>query len=151
MSFLVGGTLTTVGLVFLWAGIPHSTVVVCDRLSNNRINCLYQEQVLWWIVLKQSTLENLQSASLQKGENAYDGTLYRIFLDGESSDLGFGNSLDLEKVESDLEKTQAFLDDATIESLRLRQSESAWLFVLLGLPIAALGIWTLTYKQPNKA
>jgi len=141
LAGLVGSLLTTVGLVFFWKGIPHTCFVMCDRTSTTQINCLYQETVLWWIPLKRASLENLQAVQLQEGENAYDGTVYLIFLDGATNDLTFGNSLSREAIANDIQEAQTFLSDRAAQSLYLHRYEADWLFAILGLPLVYLGLW----------
>lgn len=143
LSFLLGTTISSVGLVFIWAGIPKTNTLVCTR-QMGQINCQQQEKIFWWIPIHTVELKNLQKVSLGKGENAYDSIVYFISLRGEIDRLMFGNSLDQDRVEQDVLKAQNFLQSNQL-SMSLERYEADWVAVLIGSPIAALGIWTIIW------
>ncbi|HIK14344.1 MAG TPA: hypothetical protein IGS53_03445 [Leptolyngbyaceae cyanobacterium M33_DOE_097] len=143
LSLLLGSALSAVGLVFLWHGMPHSASVVCQRSPEKEMDCQQQAKILWFIPIETIPLNGLKSARLLKGENAYDGEVFAVALTGRNGELIFGNSLDREEVEADLSKVKVFLKDASLSTLNLNRYQAEWLFVLLGLPIAALGFWTI--------
>ncbi|MBL1179135.1 hypothetical protein [Pantanalinema sp. GBBB05] len=148
-SYLVifGGAMLAVGAVFIWAGIPHTTSVICQRSSGTQIECQKQEKILWWIPIKTISFERLHSVRLGKGENAYDGTVYFILLSGKTGEFIFGNTLDETEIQGDLLTAQEFYRNREIKLLRLERYEADWLAVALGLPIAALGVWIMIYRQ----
>ncbi|HBB30503.1 MAG TPA: hypothetical protein DDZ80_32855 [Cyanobacteria bacterium UBA8803] len=145
LGYLVGGVLLIVGLLFVWEGVPHTSSVTCKRTAENQINCLQQEKVLWWIPIQKTLLNNLQAVHLSQGENAYDGTVYLIYLRGANNNLMFGNSLDLEEVQEDILKAKQFIKDSKAQSLTLKRYEVNWIFTILGSLIGALGFWIVIY------
>jgi len=150
LSLLLGSALLAVGLVFFWNGTPHSSSVVCQRSPKKEIDCQRQAKILWFIPIETVSLNGLNSVRLVKGENAYDGEVFAVALTGKNEELIFGNSLEREDVEADLSKTKTFLKDANLSSLSLNRYQAEWLFVLLGLPIAALGFWTISWAVTVK-
>lgn len=157
-SIAVGGVLLAVGLAFTWAGIPRTSALTCTRDTRQisgqnagQIACQRQDRILWWIPLKTQTLSGLQRIKRAEGENAYDSVVYLLVLDGLGHDgiyrtIIFGNTLDEGLIEQDLQRAQGFLADPTQPSLTLVRYEDAWGFVLLGLPFAAFGLWTMVYR-----
>jgi len=150
LSLLLGSALSAVGLVFLWHGMPHSSSVVCQRSPEKEIDCQRQAKILWFIPIETIPLNGLNSVRLVKGENAYDGEVFAVALTGKNGELIFGNSLDREEVEADLSKAKVFLKDASLTTLSLNRDQVEWLFVLLGLPLAALGFWTIFWAVTVK-
>lgn len=134
-----------IGLLFVWEGIPHTYSVICQRKAKERVDCLKQEKVLWWIPIRHTSLKHLQAVRMGKGENAYDDTLYFIYLYGESNNLMFGNSLYLEDIQKDLLKAQQFLKNSETQSLMLERYEAHWDFAIVGVLIGTLGFWTVIY------
>lgn len=150
-SVLFGGALLIIGPLFIWEGVPHTYSVTCERTTEEQIDCKKQERLLWWILIKTTSLKQLQSVRRGKGENAYDSAVYFIYLNGENNNLMFGNTLDLEEIQADLLKAQQFLENSKTQSLLLERYKVNWTFAIVGFLVGALGFWTLIYRyeQPN--
>jgi hypothetical protein len=150
-SVVFGGIFLLIGLLFFWEGLPHTNSVNCQRVVANQVNCQQQEKVLWWIPIQTISLKNLQAVRMEQGENADDSTVYFISLRGETSNLIFGNTLSLKKIQGDLLKVQNFLQDSKIQSLTLEQYEEPDFFVVIGFFLSILGFQTMIWQETTKS
>ncbi len=145
-GFLTGATLTAVGIVFVWSGLPHTELLTCQQVQVKRINCQKEHKVLWWLVLRSIPLDNLQSVSLGLGENSESDPVYRLDFHSYQETLEFGHSLSQEQVKADLAQTEIFMKAPAVSSLNLSRFHQAWGFVIVGLPIGILGFGIMRYQ-----
>lgn len=138
--------MTTVGIVFIGSGIPQTQLLTCQQNQVRRIDCLKEQKVLWWFVLKNIPLNNLQSVGLGLGENNESDPVYRLDFRNHQQTLEFGHSLSEEQVKAELAQTETFIQDPAASPLILSRFYQAWGFVILGIPIAILGFGIIRYQ-----
>ncbi|MDS3861483.1 hypothetical protein RIF25_11765 [Thermosynechococcaceae cyanobacterium BACA0444] len=92
------------------------------------------------------TLDNLQSVGLGLGENTDSDPVYRLDFRNHQETLEFGHSLSEEQVKADLSQAEIFIKDPAASPLTLSRFHQAWEFVILGLPIAALGLGIIRHQ-----
>lgn len=146
-SVMVGGVLLLYGVIFVWHGIPHTDSVTCERKIEAQIDCQRQQKVLGWIPIKNTQLNQLRSVQMGNGENFDDSTVYFIVLRGENRHLSFGHTLNSAEIQLDRLKLNQFLHARQPPSVRVERYEAHWFFAVIGLPIGALGLWTLIYRN----
>ncbi|AFY60805.1 hypothetical protein [Synechococcus sp. PCC 6312] len=145
-GLLTGATLTAVGMIFVWSGLPHTELVTCQQNQVRRIDCQKEHKVLWWLVLKSVPLDNIQSVSLGLGENTESDPVYRLDFRNHQDTLEFGHSLSENQVKAELMQAKTFMTSPSAALLKLSRFHQAWGFVILGLPIAALGLGVIRHQ-----
>lgn len=146
---MTGIVLTSVGGLFIWSGLPHTELLICHQNQVRRISCEKKHKVLWGLVLSSVPLDNVQSVRLGLGENTESDSAYRLDLFSHQKTLEFGRSLSQEQVKADLAQTQTFIANPFDSPLYLERFHQAWGFVILGLPIAGLGLEIIRYQFIN--